>query len=247
MTTHISGKFGQFSYYDIQLSHPNWQNCTLLDFGGNAGNILKDPNSTIDPRKYSSIDVSEDAIKLGRQEFPDAHWLYYNRYNFSFNPDGIRNLPLPFTHERFDLILAYSVFTHIALKEMAPLVLELVSLLKPGGRLAFSFIDHNYWSWPGEYAGNNLKWRLEKIIERRHINLYVPEYLERARLASWCILVDDVDFYIENEELADYSPNIGRSFHVYHTGDFMRKLYPNAEILKPANNEMQHCCIIRKT
>ena len=246
MTTHISGKFGQFPYYDIQLKHPDWKSCTVLDFGGNAGNILKDPQSTIDPRKYWSIDVSEDGIRRGRQEYPDAHWLYYNRYNFTFNPDGVRNLPLPFKNERFDLILAFSVFTHIALKEMLPLVEDLVNLLEPGGRLAFSFIDHNYWSWPVEYDGNNLKWRLEKIMERRHLNLNVQEYLERAQQAAWCILVDDVDLYIENEELADYSPNIGKSFHVYHTAEFMEKLYPGSEILTPANNEMQHCCIIEK-
>lgn len=247
MTTHISGKFGQFPYYDIQLRHPDWRTCTVLDFGGNAGNILKDPNSTIDHRRYWSLDVSKDAIDRARHEFPQAHWLYYNRYNFSFNPDGLRNLALPFKDERFDLILAYSVFTHIGLEEMLRLIQELIGLLQPGGRLAFSFIDHNYWSWPGEYDGNNLKWRLEKIIERRNLNLNVQDYVERAKRAAWCILVDDADLYIENEELADYSPNIGMSFHVYHTADFMQKLYPDAEILPPANQEMQHCCVIEKS
>jgi len=118
MTTHISGKFGQFPYYDIQLKHPDWENYTVLDFGGNAGNILKDPNCTIDHWKYWSLDVSKDAIDRARHEFPQAHWLYYNRYNFTFNPDGVRNLALPFQDERFDVILAYSVFTHIGLEEM---------------------------------------------------------------------------------------------------------------------------------
>lgn len=245
MTSHISGKFGQFPYYDIQMKHPDWKNSLVLDFGGNAGNILRDPNSTIDPRNYWSVDVSEDGIKLGKQQFPEAHWIHYNRYNFCFNPDGVRNLPLPLANERFDLILAYSVFTHIGLKEMGPIVAQLLGLLRPGGRLAFSFIDHNYWSWPGEYHGNNLKWRLEKIVERRNPKLNISQYLERARPCSWCILVDDVDLYIGNEDLADYSPNIGRAFHVYHAADFMQKLYPQAEILQPANKEMQHCCVIR--
>lgn len=247
MSSHISGKFGQFPYYDIQLGQPQWKTCNVLDFGGNAGNILMHPASTIEPSKYWSLDVSQDAIKLGRQDFPEAHWLFYNRYNFSFNPDGIRNLPLPFRQERFDLILAYSVFTHIALREMKPLVEDLVELLQPGGRLAFSFIDHNYYSWPGEYEGNNFQWRLEHIIERRKFNLNVAEYLERVRQARWCILVDDIDLYIENDNLPDYSPNRGKSFHVYHTAEFMKQLYPDAEIRPPVNREMHHCCIIRKS
>jgi SAM-dependent methyltransferase len=244
MTTHISAKFGQFQYYDLQLKRPDWKNSTVLDFGGNVGNILKDQNSTIDHCKYWSLDVSKDAIERGRREFPQAHWLYYNRYNFSFNPDGVQNLELPFQEERFDLILAYSVFTHIGLKEMLSLVKDLLRLLRPGGRLAFSFIDHNYWSWPGEYDGNNLKWRLEKIIERGDRNFNVQDYLGRARHAHWCTLVDDVDLYIETEELANYLPNIGKSFHVYHSAEFMQELYPDAEILPPANREMQHCCLM---
>jgi SAM-dependent methyltransferase len=246
MTAHISGKFGQFPYFDIQLGHPDWKNCSVLDFGGNAGNILKDPHSSIDPAKYWSLDVSRNAIEQATHEFPRAHWLYYNRYNFSFNPEGVRDLALPFSDERFDLILAYSVFSHIGLKEMIPLMQDLVRLLQPGGRLAFSFIDHNYCSWPGKYHGNNLQWRLETIIERRNLKLNLQDYLGRAMQASWCLLVDDVDLYIENEELADYSPYIGQSFHVYYTVAFMQMLFPDSEILAPANNEMQHCCVLQK-
>jgi SAM-dependent methyltransferase len=204
------------------------------------------PASTIVHRKYWSLDVSRDAVSLGREDFPEAHWVFYNRYNFSFNPEGIRDLPLPFKHERFNLILAYSVFTHIGLKEMKPLVEHLRDLLAPGGRLAFSFIDHAHCSWPEEYAGTNLEWRLEQIIKRRELKLNVAEYLERASGAAWCILADDIDLYIENEDLADYAPNHGKSFHVYHTAGFMRKLYPEAEIRPPVNREMHHCCIIRK-
>ena len=246
MTAHVSGKYGQFPYFDFQLGQPDWANMTVLDFGGNAGNILKDPASTIDPGKYWSLDVSKEAIEQAQHEFPQAHWLFYNRYNFSFNPEGIPYLPLPFGDERFDLILCYSVFTHIGLKEMRSLVPDLVQLLRPGGRLAFSFIDHNFCSWPGEYDGNNLKWRLETIVERRNLQLNIPDYLDKAKQAAWCMLVDDVDLYLENEELADYSPYIGQSFHVYHTAEFMQKLYPQAIILPPANKEMQHCCVIQK-
>ena len=45
---HISQKYGQFQYFDIQLGHPVWRGKYVIDFGGNAGNILKDPASTID-------------------------------------------------------------------------------------------------------------------------------------------------------------------------------------------------------
>jgi glycosyltransferase involved in cell wall biosynthesis len=244
--SHISGKGGQFPYYDIQLGGPDWKNCKVLDFGGNIGNLLRDPACTVDHRKYWSLDVSRDAIDTARRLYPEAHWLFYDRYNFAFNPGGIRDLPLPFNGERFDLILANSVFTHIALKEMLALVDDLLRLLEPGGRLAFSFIDPNYRSWPAEYSGNNFQYRLDRINDIGNRTLDVADHLERVRNGSWFILADDADLYVESEDLPDYSPNDGKSFHVFHTAGFMRKLYPHAEIREPANREMQHCCILTK-
>ncbi len=57
-------------------------------------------------------------LNAGKQVYPRAHWIFYNRYNFCFNPTGIRNLALPFGDEEFDHILAYSVFTHTSRAEM---------------------------------------------------------------------------------------------------------------------------------
>jgi len=243
--SHISAKFGQFQYYDEQLDRPDWRNCDVLDFGGNAGNILRHAGTAIDHRKYWSLDVSVDSIEQGQQEYPDAHWIFYDRYNLSFNPDGIRGLPIPLENERFDLILANSVFTHIAPQEMFGLVENLLGLLRAGGRLAFSFIDPNYRSWPDDYDGDNFKWRLDRINTLGG-RLDVPSYLGRAANAAWFILVDDVDLYIESEQLKNYPPIYGTSFHVYHAAEFMRQAYPEAIIRAPANREMQHCCILAK-
>ena len=243
--SHISAKFGQFKYYDLQLDHPDWKNCDVLDFGGNAGNILKHADGAIDHRKYWSLDVSVDSIAQGQREYPEAHWVFYNRYNLCFNPAGVRGMPIPLACESFDLILANSVFTHIAPKEMFSLVDHLLALLRVGGRLAFSFIEPNYWSWPGEYDGNNFKWRLDRINSLGG-RINVQAYLERVKNAKWFILVDDLDLYIETEQLKPYPSIYGTGFHVYHTAEFMRRAYPEAEIRVPANREMQHCCILTK-
>jgi len=45
---------------------------------------------------------------------------------------------------------------------MFELVNVLQELLTPGGRLAFTFIDPNYYSWQSKFSGNNLEWRLQK-------------------------------------------------------------------------------------
>src|SRR5262245_55006995 len=125
----ISNKLGQFRYFDLQLAHPEWSGKLVLDFGGNIGNILAEPECRIDIDKYWCIDVSHDSIGLGRERFPEAHWIFYDRHNFEFNPAGIEGLPVPDPHVRFDYILCYSVFTHTSKGEMLELIDQLRRLL----------------------------------------------------------------------------------------------------------------------
>lgn len=138
---------GQFAYFDIQLGHPNWEGKSVLDYGGNRGNLLLNPDCVIRHEQYYCMDVLQGAIDEGRERFPKARWVHYNRYNCSFNPEGIEGLPVPDLGIRFDFILAFSVFTHTTREELHDLVGQLRSRLAPGGTLAFTFIDPHFRSW----------------------------------------------------------------------------------------------------
>ena len=217
----------QFAYFDRQLGHPDWPGKFVFDFGGNRGNILKDPCCKIEPRNYYCLDVINDAIEEGRKTFPEAHWFHYDRYNCSFNPTGVVDLPIPDLGREFDVILAYSVFTHTTLEEMRDLVAQLEQRLSSGGTLAFTFIDP-YWN-------ENLKWRLN----RSNLN----GVLDRG--ARWCALVDG-ELFVENNGRWANEIDSCVSYHVFYTEEFMREQFPGAIIRAPVNDEMQHCCIIRK-
>jgi SAM-dependent methyltransferase len=134
-------KATQFAYFDVQLDHPDWRDKRVLDFGGNKGNLLLDPACTIRHENYYCLDVIREAIDEGRKTFPQAHWFHYDRYNPSFNPDGTIVLPVPDMGVEFDVILAYSVFTHTAWEETKDLIEQLRARLALGGVLAFTFID----------------------------------------------------------------------------------------------------------
>jgi SAM-dependent methyltransferase len=227
-------KASQFAYFDAQLDHPDWPGKLVLDFGGNRGNILFDAACKIQPRDYYCVDVIKDAIDYGRRMFPEAHWAHYDRYNCSFNPEGVADLAIPDFGAGFDIILAYSVFTHTTLEEMHDLVGQLHAKLVPGGKLAFTFIDP-HWQ-------NNLQWRLE----RSNPEADAESLSDRSRNTRWCSLVNGTDLYVESNGVWSNEAASCMTYHVFFTEEFMREQFPHATIRPPVNGEMQHCCIMQK-
>ena len=229
-------KSTQFAYFDEQLDHPDWSGKSVLDFGGNKGNLLLDPSVKIQPWDYYCVDVVREAIEAGRETFPDAHWVHYDRYNRSFNPEGVRDLPVPDLGLRFDFILAYSVFTHTTFEETGDLLAQLEALLAPGGTLAFTFIDPHY--------RNNLQWRLERShgLDGQEVD----SVLARASDAEWCALVNGSELYVNSSGSWNLSVETCATYNVYYTERFLRQQFPRADVRAPVNDEMQHCAILRK-
>jgi len=239
------GKSGRFGYFSQQLGHLDWSSKVVLDFGGNEGNLLMDDNCTIRPENYCCLDVIREALELGRQRFPQAQWVHYNRYNCSFNPEGKKDEPIPDLAQDFDVILAYSVFTHTTREEMHCLVEQLHGRLAPGGMLAFTFIDPHFRAWPQTYRGNNLQWRLEKT-HLANPGLDVAGLLEKSRRAAWCSLVGGSELYVDSNGSWHDEAKKCLTYNVYYSAEFMQQEFPEVTILRPVSGEMQHCCVMRK-
>jgi SAM-dependent methyltransferase len=252
--TFISAAPEHLTYYDLLLEHPDWENAKVLDFGGNRGITLT--SGRIRESNYWCVDVSLDAIDQGRHDYPNAHWVFYNRYNFHFNPTGIPGLPIPLKGRSFDFILAYSVFTHTSKAEMIELVADLRELLVENGKLAFTFIDPHF-VLPRGYSSvlrehdppTNLGLRLEKIKERDP-SLPVQERLRQAAGADWCTLINNGDLYVGPEDSVDHQVETKMLYDTFCTASYMREIFPEATILPsppdydPQGREMQHCCIL---
>ena len=222
--TFTSTRFGQFTYFSTQLGDTNWRGKNILDFGGNVGNILRDPNSTIDPERYWCLDVDKESVEQGKASFPRSHWLFYDRYSFFFNPNRHASLPLPEMDETFTYIVAFSVFTNTSETDMLELVEELKAKLSPRRRARVHFyrsLLHDVGR--SEPAETILQWRLDLETERRHISAaQAKDVDERAQGAKWFILVNGGDLYIETENVRPYRSEEQRTFHVFHTTDYMK-------------------------
>jgi SAM-dependent methyltransferase len=251
MANHISLRQTQFSYFDQLLEGQVWKGRKILDFGGNVGGFLAGSGDQVDHRDYWCLDITRAAIEQGQHSFPRAHFVFYNRYSPYFNPNGVRHLPIPDLGVKFDIILAFSVFTHTHRKEMLELVGQLRRRLSPRGVLAFTFsdpADDSALSDPELPSGSGVIENFEKERANNHSPEIAPTTHTTSR-PGWCVEIDD-ELYLEpGDELCqqELPAKTGESYCSYFTVDYMKLLFPDATMLPPVSPEWQHCCILRNS
>lgn len=230
----LSDKRGQFAYFDAQLGHPDWRRARVLDFGGNRGNLLADAAGAIEASRYWSVDVSREAIDAGARRFPEAHFVHFDRWHHRYNPGGTRDQPLPLSGERFDLILAYSVFTMIDEVATVELVTALRSRLSDGGVLAFTFVDPHHRQLRNDRLVSNLEWRLGVAATSG----YPIDWESMDAVAgSDC-------FYLIEQRGIEAEPRL--AFEMFLTARRIQALFPGCETLVPTADVRHHCCVMRR-
>lgn len=234
----VSTRFTQFPYFDELLGHPVWKGRKILDFGGNVGTFLASAGDQVDHEDYWCIDINRAVIEQGSHTYPRAHFVHFNRYSPQYNPHGIRNLAIPNCGVRFDIILAFSVFTHVDAYEMVESVAALRRMLAPDGVLAFTFFEPKYdrsLSDPSLPRGSTV---LRNLGPRGNSDM-----VQRAR---WFVVIDD-RLYVEPGSTVYNQTREGKpleSYCSFFTTEFMQSLFPGATIREPVMREWQHCCIL---
>jgi methyltransferase family protein len=248
-TTIVSTRVTQFSYFDEILGHPDWATLKILDFGGNVGGFLAGADARVNHDDYWCLDLNKEVIAQGARSFPRAHFYHYDRYSSQYNPHGVRNLPIPDLGLKFDVIMAFSVFTHTHQQEMFDLVSQLCRMLTSDGVLAFTFTDPSYertLSDPTLPSGTDVR-KLLGWRKAENPSLEIEEMVETARQSDWCLVVDEKLYVAPGPELS-HQEHHGRpweSYCSYFTVGYMSSLFPNARIFPPVSPEWQHCCVIR--
>ena len=252
MSTFISKRETQFSYFDRLLGHPVWKGRKILDFGGNVGGFLVDAGEHVEHDDYYCLDLNSGAVEQGRDNFPRAHFVHYDRYSSQYNPEGTPNLAVPDLGLKFDFALAFSVFTHTHRDEMLELVGQLRGALKTGGVFAFTFTDPSYERTlsnpelpPGTDVRKMLEWRRAETPSLKMEE--IEEKVETARRSRWCVLIDE-ELYVEPGGEFSHQVRRGRpgeAYNSYFTVECVRSLFPDATVLAPVYPEWQHCCILK--
>ena len=118
----------------------DYENKTILDFGGNRGNLITSSKNKIKLENYTCLDVSKQALALCEKENPGVKIIHWDYYHPQYNPQGHFSLEFP-KCSTYDIIFANSVFTHMSIEET---ILHLKTLAKYTDKIIFTYIDpHN--------------------------------------------------------------------------------------------------------
>lgn len=91
-------------------------NSTVLDYGGNSGNLLHFSEGKIKQENYTCVDLNSEALATGQADYPDATWILSNRYSWIYNYDGVKEFPA--LSSNYDYTFSYSVFSHTDFTEL---------------------------------------------------------------------------------------------------------------------------------
>jgi SAM-dependent methyltransferase len=120
----------------------------VLDIGCGAGRWADALTGYLtEEGRYDGLDVLPDRIaqaerRVGRK-YPNFHFHLINVFNTHYNPQAntqVSDFRFPFEDEEFDLVILYSVFTHMLPEDVERYFAEIRRLLKSGGRMLASYL-----------------------------------------------------------------------------------------------------------
>ncbi len=122
-------------YHFMRITGRQLDHATVLDFGCGYGRIAQLVYHSTDEEKLYAVDPSIQAIELCRESGL--------RMNFAVS----EYLPtcLPVGEEKFDVIYAFSVFTHLSRRAMTTSLGILRKYIKEDGMLAITIRPVEYW------------------------------------------------------------------------------------------------------
>jgi hypothetical protein len=217
--SHIQQYYPIFSYFADKIDQPLdwWTDKKVLDFGGNHGNVLRDPTCTIKHKNYHCLDISLSAIEKGKEDFPNAHWYHYNRFNIAYNFNGNKDEPFPIFKDKFDIILIYSVFTSTSKTEMVRCINEeLLPLLSSDGILINTYLS----------LDDSLP--LNAFLHKRCLTRSVSNIIRnQVSDKEYVYLMDNNTIIESEEEFLKHNQSWSLSFY---RDDKIKQLFPTCEI-----------------
>jgi len=123
----------------------------MLDIGSGIGRLAVPLTKLITPPgSYDGLEIVERGVRWCSTKitpgYPHFRFTHADIFNAEYNPGGTvkaAEYVLPYDDASFDVVCLFSVFTHMLTADVERYVTEISRVLRPGGRLAATFIIIN--------------------------------------------------------------------------------------------------------
>ncbi|MGP7999414.1 MAG: class I SAM-dependent methyltransferase [Streptosporangiaceae bacterium] len=123
----------------------------MLDIGSGTGRLAVPLTKVITPPgSYDGLEIVERGVRWCSTRitpaYPHFRFTHANIFNAEYNPGGTAKAAeyvLPYGDASFDVVCLFSVFTHMLTADVERYVTEISRVLRPGGRLAATFLIIN--------------------------------------------------------------------------------------------------------
>jgi SAM-dependent methyltransferase len=130
---------------------------SVLELGCNHGRTaLGLLDYVVPPGNYDGLDIMPEQIRFAQNNiqtrYPHFHFSLADIHNQIYNPKGRLNansFVFPYEAQRFDVIYAASLFTHLMPDAVDNYFKQSRRVLKPGGTCLFSFFVLDHYGGPG--------------------------------------------------------------------------------------------------
>jgi ubiquinone/menaquinone biosynthesis C-methylase UbiE len=142
---------------------------------------------------YVGIDIIQPLLDYARTKAP--------KYQFMLH----RGLSIPQPDASADMVSAFSLFTHLLQSETFIYMEEAVRILRPGGKIVFSFLE---FAEPKHWAIFELTRNNARDANGDHLNMF----MERSAIGIWAARLGlEVERYLEPSWTTDVGHALGQS------------------------------------
>jgi SAM-dependent methyltransferase len=143
-----SGEFFVGALRDVAGLTPSSR---ILDIGSGLGRLALPMVSYLDASgSYDGLEIVPSAVEWCRKNvigpYANIHFAHADVYNKEYNPKGryrAAEYRLPYDDGSFNLVVLFSVFTHMMPADVDRYVGEIARVLEPGGRSFITFFLFN--------------------------------------------------------------------------------------------------------
>lgn len=123
----------------------------ILEIGSGVGRLAVPLTNALGPSgNYDGLDIVPSGVRWCQQKitpnFPNFQFALADIQNAEYNPNGTlraTDFTFPYPSAHFDVVVMYSVFTHMGPDEMEHYIDEIARVLRPGGVVLTSYIVVN--------------------------------------------------------------------------------------------------------